>query len=219
MNVPIPMTSTAFYSVDKTPQIKSALASIAKRYMNAIRLAEQLTKVPGAIILAVIFAESAGDKKIVSSAGAIGLMQLKTQTAHDTLVQENNFKRLSAAEKNILKKQLGKRLDAIFAQKYLGQKLKVNNYTANVVTKEDLLNPEFNILVGSIYLGLLIDQHEEKGTLRLDKVILRYNQGYFYKPKGNTVTETLKSAKKRSEEAYTYVLKVVGKNGILEAQV
>jgi soluble lytic murein transglycosylase-like protein len=219
MNVPIPMTTTAFYSVDKTPQIKSALASIAKRYMNAIRLAEQLTKVPGAIILAVIFAESAGDEKIVSSAGAIGLMQLKTQTAHDTLVQENNFKRLSAAEKNILKKQLGKRLDAILIQKYLGQKLKVNNYKANVITKEDLLNPAFNILVGSTYLGLLIDQHEEKGTLRLDKVILRYNQGYFYKPKGNTVTETLKSAKQRSEEAYTYVLKVVGKNGLLEAQV
>ncbi len=219
MNVPIPMTTTAFYSVDKTPQIKSALASIAKRYMNAIRLAEQLTKVPGAIILAVIFAESAGDEKIVSSAGAIGLMQLKTQTAHDTLVQENNFKRLSAAEKNILKRQLGKRLDAILAQKYLGQKLKVNNYCANVVIKEDLLNPAFNILVGSIYLGLLIDQHEEKGTLRLDKVILRYNQGYFYKPKGNTITETLKNAKQRSEEAYTYVLKVVGKNGLLEAQV
>jgi soluble lytic murein transglycosylase-like protein len=219
MNVPIPMTTTAFYSVDKTPQIKSALASIAKRYMNAIRLAEQLTKVPGAIILAVIFAESAGDEKIVSSAGAIGLMQLKTQTAHDTLVQENNFKRLSTAEKNILKKQLGKRLDAILAQKYLGQKLKVNNYSANVITKGDLLNPAFNILVGSIYLGLLIDQHEEKGTLRLDKVILRYNQGYFYKPKGNTITETLKSAKQRSEEAYAYVLKVVGKNGLLEAQV
>lgn len=219
MNVPIPMTSTAFYSLEKTPQIKSALASIAKRYLNAIRLAEQLTKVPGAIILAVIFAESAGDEKIVSSAGAIGLMQLKTQTAHDTLVQENNFKRLSAAEKNILKRQLGQRLDAILAQKYLGQKLKVNNYSANVVTKEDLLNPTFNILVGSIYLGLLIDQHEEKGTLRLDKVILRYNQGYFYKPKGNTISETLKSAKQRSEEAYAYVLKVVGKNGLLEAQV
>jgi soluble lytic murein transglycosylase-like protein len=205
--------------LDKTPQIKSALAKIAKKYMNVILQAEQLTKVPGAIILAVIFAESAGDENVISSAGAVGLMQLKPQTAHDTLVQENNFKRLSAAEKNILKKQLGKRLDAILAQKYLGQKLKINNYSANVVIKEDLLNPAFNILVGSIYLGLLIDQHEEKGTLRLDKVILRYNQGYFYKPKGNTVTETLKSAKQRSEEAYTYVLKVVGKNGLLEAQV
>jgi soluble lytic murein transglycosylase-like protein len=56
------MTSTAFYTLDKTPQIKSALAKIAKKYMNVILQAEQLTKVPGAIILAVIFAESAGDK-------------------------------------------------------------------------------------------------------------------------------------------------------------
>jgi len=219
MNVAIPMISTPFYAKEKTPQLKSALASIAKRYYNSIRLAESLTKVPGAIILSIIFAESAGDEKVISSAGAVGLMQLKPQTAHDTLVQENNFKRLSTAEKNILKKQLGARLDSILAQQYLGQKLKSNKYSGNVITKADLLNPEFNILVGSIYLGLLIDQHEEKGTLRLDKVVLRYNQGYFYKPKGNNIKETLISAKKRSEEAYAYILKVVGKNGLLEAQV
>ncbi len=219
MNVPIPMTNAAFYSMDKTPLLKSAQAKIARKYRKEIQQAEHLTKVPGAIILAVIFAESAGDEKIVSKAGAIGLMQLKTQTAHDTLVQENNFKRLSASEKDILKKQLGKRLEAILTQQYLGQKLKVNNYSANVITKEDLLNPAFNILVGSIYLGLLIDQHEEKGTLRLDKVILRYNQGYFYKPKGNTIAQTLSIAKQRSGEAYEYVLKVVGKNGLLESQV
>lgn len=219
MNVSIPMISTPFYAKEKTPQLKSALAKIAKRYYNSIRLAEQLTKVPGAIILSIIFAESAGDEKVISSVGAVGLMQLKPQTAHDTLVQENNLKRLSQSEKNILRKYLGKRLDAILQQKFLGQKLKVNNYTANVITKDDLLNPELNILVGSIYLGLLIDQHDEKGTLRLDKVILRYNQGYFYKPKGNTITETLMNAKKRSNEAYSYVLKVVGKNGLLEVQV
>jgi len=219
MNIAIPMISTPFYAKEKTPQLKSALADIAKRFYKSIRLVEQLTKVPGAIILSIIFAESAGNESVISSAGAVGLMQLKPQTAHDTLVQENNFKRLSTAEKNILKKQLGVRLDAILAQQYLGQKLKSNNYSGNVITKTDLLNPEFNILVGSIYLGLLIDQHEEKGMLRLDKVVLRYNQGYFYKPKGNTVKETLVSAKKRSEEAYAYVLKVVGKNGLLEAQV
>ena len=219
MNVAIPMISTPFYAKEKTPQLKSALAGIAKRYYNSIRLAEHLTKVPGAIILSIIFAESAGDENVISSAGAVGLMQLKPQTAHDTLVQENNFKRLSTSEINILKNHLGARLDSILAQRYLGQKLKSNNYSGNVITKTDLLNPEFNILVGSIYLGLLIDQHEEKGTLRLDKVVLRYNQGYFYKPKGNTIKETLVSAKKRSEEAYAYVLKVVGKNGLLEAQV
>lgn len=219
MNVSIPMINTSFYTKEKTPHIKSSLAGIAKRFYHSIRLAEQLTKVPGAIILSIIFAESAGDENVISSAGAVGLMQLKPQTAHDTLVQENNFKRLSVAEKNIIKKHLGARLDSILSQKYLGQKLKSNNYSGNVITKADLLNPEFNILVGSIYLGLLIDQHEEKGALRLDKVILRYNQGYFYKPKGETVKETLVNAKKRSEEAYSYVLKVVGKNGLLEAQV
>ena len=219
MNVSIPMISTPFYTKEKTPQIKSSLAKIARRYFGAIRLAEQLTNVPGAIILSIIFAESAGDEKAISSSGAVGLMQLKTQTAHDTLVQENNFKRLSPAEKNILRKQLGERLDAILMQEYLGQKLKANNYKANVITTSDLLNPAFNILVGSIYLGLLIDQHEEKGTLRLDKVVLRYNQGYFYKPKGNNINETLLNAKLRSKEAYEYVLKVVGKNGLLEAQV
>ena len=219
MNVPIPMTNAAFYSMDKTPLLKSAQAKIARKYRKEIQQAEHLTKVPGAIILSIIFAESAGDENIVSTAGAVGLMQLKLQTAHDTLVQENNLKRLSTTEKTILKKHLGSRLASILSQKYLGQKLQSNNYTGNVITKSDLLIPEFNILVGSIYLGLLIDQHEEKGILRLDKVILRYNQGYFYEPKGNNINETLSSVKIRSKEAYDYVLKVVGKNGLLEVQV
>jgi hypothetical protein len=61
MNVPIPMTNAAFYSMDKTPLLKSAQAKIARKYRIEIQQAEHLTKVPGAIILAVIFAESAGD--------------------------------------------------------------------------------------------------------------------------------------------------------------
>ena len=152
MNVAIPMISTPFYAKEKTPQLKIALAGIAKRYYTSIRLAESLTKVPGAIILSIIFAESAGDENVISSAGAVGLMQLKPQTAHDTLVQENNFKRLSTAEKNILKKQLGVRLDSILAQQYLGQKLKSNNYQSLGAE----LTADFHLLrfVAPIEMGL-----------------------------------------------------------------
>lgn len=217
LNLPIPMTSIAHYKNADVPLLQRTLKSIASLYYNEISLTEKLTNVPSAIILSVIQTESMGNSNIISRSGAVGLMQLKPQSAHDAIFLEYKGKRLTEAEKSELRKYIGSRLDAIFKQKYLSHKIAENNFKGNVITAADLKNPQFNILVGSIYLGLLIDQHSENGLLRMDKVILRYNQGYFYKPIGKTIQETLIAAKKKSSEAYAYILKVVGKNGLLDA--
>ena len=85
LSVPIPMTPRVFYSNIALPQNKAKLAQIAKKYYKEIKQAETLTNVPGALILSIIFTESAGNSSIVSYVGAAGLMQLKPQTANDVI--------------------------------------------------------------------------------------------------------------------------------------
>lgn len=218
LEVPIPLTPRVFYSNVALPQNKAKLDQIGKKYYKEIKQAEDLTKVPGALILSVIFTESAGNPNALSYVGAAGLMQLKPQAANDTIFLENKQGRLTAAELAILKKYLGNRVNGPLKQKYLSHKIKENNFTGNVVTRADMMNPEFNILVGAMLLGILIDQHQEAGALRLDKVLLRYGLGYFFKPGEGNVEQVLDRVKTKSTEAYSYILKVAGKNGLLETQ-
>lgn len=214
----VPLTNESFYTQESVKLNKAALQNIRKTYKSYIEGAAYLTNVPAEIITGVIFIESAGNKNVLSSAGAVGLMQLKPLTANDTIWIENSKKRLSNMEKTVIRKFIGNRLDAILSMKYLNHKLKINGYTGNVITKNDLLQPYFNILVGAIYLGLLIDQSTAKDNLRIENVMLRYNQGYFFNPKGNNFTETLANVKSRTE-AYNYLLKMLGKNGIMETVI
>ena len=206
LEVPIPMTPRVFYSNAALPQNKAKLDQIGKKYYKEIKQAEELTKVPGALILSVIFTESAGNPSVVSYVGAAGLMQLKPQAANDTIFLENKQGRLTAGELAVLKKYLGNRINGPLKQKYLSHKIKENNYTGNVVTRADMLNPEFNILCGAMLLGILIDQHQEAGLLRLDKVLLRYGMGYFYKPGEGTIEQVLDRVKPKSSEGYAYIV-------------
>jgi soluble lytic murein transglycosylase-like protein len=218
LSVQIPMTNRIFYSNSALAQNKAKLAEIGKKYFREIKQAETLTNVPGALILSVIFTESAGNPSVVSYVGAAGLMQVMPQTANDVIYLENKAGRLTPGEMVILKKYLGTRINGPLKQKYLSHKIKENNFSGNAVVKADMLKPEFNILIGAMYLGLLIDQHREAEGLRLDKALLRYAQGYFFKPAAGNVEKVLDHVKGKSTEAYSYVLKVLGKNGLLETQ-
>lgn len=214
--VGLPMTQRAYYSTTLRTQNKAKMDAIANKYRSELDQAQRLTNVPRTLALSVIFAESAGQASVISSAGAVGLMQLKPQTANDVIYLEYRAGRLSASEMNLLRQKLGNKLDGPLKQKYLAHRIKENNFTGNALTRADLLDPGLNILLGCMYLGILMDQHQEGGTLRMDKVILRYNQGYFFKIPAGDVERTLDYAKVKSKEAYAYALKMIGKNGLLE---
>jgi soluble lytic murein transglycosylase-like protein len=95
----------------------------------------------------------------------------------------------------------------------MGQKLKCNNSLGYVFTKADLLKPELNLLVGAIYLGILLDEHVENNTIRLDKIVLRYNKGFFTKfPKGATKEMVYNAANSISQN---YIKKLAGINSVL----
>ena len=207
-----------FYPDSAVSQIRKKIAEIYDAYKGDIDLAVKLANIPKSLILSIIFTESRGIKSLVSTAGAVGLMQMKPQAANDAIFLENKYGRLSTIEKEYLRELIGdKRLVAILKQKYLGHKIKENDYTGNVITQTDLTNSRFNILAGTLLLGLLIDQHTKNGIVRLDKAIIRYGQGYFFKPIGDTIEETLESIKGR-KEVYNAVLKILGKNGLIKIQ-
>ena len=210
------MTQRAFYAGTAIAANKAKMASIGKKYARELEQASTLTNVPLPLLLAVTFTESAGQPQIVSSAGAVGLMQLKPQTANDVIFLENQAGRLSAAETAILKKHLGARLNGPLKQKYLSHKIRENNFSGNALTRTDLQTPELNLLLGAMLLGILIDQHREGNALRLDKALVRYNRGYFFKLPSTDVEKTLDFVKGKSGEAYAYALKVIGRNGLLE---
>ena len=213
LNINIPAIATAFYPANAVAQIKSKLATIKSKYGDIITNVSSLTNVPEQIIYSFIFIESAGQPSIVSYAGAVGLMQVTPATATNVIYHEKKNNRLLAGEEAILRKHLGTRLDCIFKFKYDNHPLACNNNTGNVVTKEDLQKAEFNVLVGALAIGQLIDLHTEGGKVRLDKIVIRYNRGMYYKPKGDTIEETIASVPK---ETKNYVYKLMGKNSLLE---
>ena len=210
LNTTIPATSQSFYPDNQTAQIKGKMDTIMIAYGNIINNISAITFVPADIIRSVIFIESAGNSKAYNSgSGATGLMQVTPTSATDTVVQEIQRGRLTDPEKQILKKHLGDgRFNTLMKYKLLGQ--------PQIITKEDLLDPELNILIGCLALNLLVNEHTEGGKVRLDKVIVRYNNGYFFpksKLKGTT-DELLASS--LPTETKNYITKLVGTNGTLD---
>jgi hypothetical protein len=215
MKVTLPVFDQAFYQPSDAKSHLSTASTVRSRFSSEIAFAAALTKTPEKMILAIIIAESTGKPEVVSKSGAVGLMQVKPQTANDAIFLEFQKKRLSLDEMKYVAEKLGNRLQGITKMKYLSHKLAENNQTGNVVTKQDLLDPGFNIFCGSLLIGLLLDQETSKLGIRVEKSLFRYNQGYFSKPIGNTPFETLTWARGKSQEGYNYIIKIAGKNGIL----
>jgi soluble lytic murein transglycosylase-like protein len=211
-NIQLPFINKAFYLAKDIDNNSKVLAQIKADYGGLITSISTITKVPEKLIYAMIFIESQGKANVVSGR-AIGLMQIDYSSAGDIIFFEYNQKRLGDAEKALLSKYLGTRLDCILSMQYMGQKLKCNNNLGYIFTKADLLKPELNILVGAIYLGILLDEHVENNIVRLDKIVLRYNKGFFTKfPVGASKEVIYNSANAISQN---YIKKLAGLNSVL----
>ena len=211
-NIQLPFINKAFYLAKDIDNNSKVLAQIKADYGGLITSISAMTKVPEKLIYAMIFIESQGKSNAVSGR-AIGLMQIDYSSAGDIIFFEFKQKRLGDAEKALLRKYLGSRLDCIISMQYMGQKLKCNSNLGYAFTKADLLKPELNILVGAIYLGILLDEHVENNIVRLDKIVLRYNKGFFTKfPVGASKDVIYNSANTISQN---YIKKLAGLNSVL----
>lgn len=214
--IPFTRQSFADWSLShKSDANKAALDAIYARYKMEINQASKLTNVPTQIITSIIFIESGGDAN-ASNGGTFGLMQILPDAMVDVLVMVNKKGNLTQVEKDALRNTLGNRLDAVLKMKYPGDApMSKGKYSPPLITKDDLMKSPFNILCGSIYLGLLIGEETTNGTTRLDRVVARYNLGYYSKlPKLST--EALLADKTIRDTTKNYILKFVGKNGTLD---
>lgn len=228
MIIKVPAISKKFYEDNEIPLIKQKLAEIKVNYGRYVERIAAITNIPANIIYSFIFIESRGDENAVSFICKsnkpyecpVGLMQITPETATGTIFFENKQGRLTPAEKAVLEKYISKeKLNCIYSMQFFGHPvkcskimLKSGNKVGQIIEKKDLFNPELNILIGAMLIGQLIDQHTEDGKPRMDKVIVRYNAGYFYKPKGANIQQTIASV---PAESRNYVYKLLGENGVL----
>ncbi|MEI7962049.1 MAG: transglycosylase SLT domain-containing protein [archaeon] len=225
--IDIPSLPESFYdTTTKVAQVKMTLATIELKYGAYINNIAAITNVKPELIKSFIFVESNGDPNIMGGI-SVGLMQVNPTTAQDVIKMEIKKGRLNAQEKAIILKYLPN-----------------INWANPVVTTADLKKPEFNILMGTLYMGILIDEEtvtekvviapatsifggelktEEVSVMvkkiRLDHVIVRYNQGYYKyivgtKPAGNTSTVCTKVG-----ITFSYIKKILGTGGTLSLLV
>lgn len=213
----IPEVNKSFYDTVQASANEAVIKNVIRaKFGIYIKNVANLVNLPKELIEAFIFIESAGNPN-ASTKYATGLMQVGTASASDSLVTEKGSGRMSLQEEAILKKYLGSRFSLL-----QNVKAKQTSIGKTFITKEDLLKPEFNILVGSILLKQLVDEFTENGKVRMDKVITIYNGGRYsstakkvIKYKGST-NDLLAELPK---ETSAYIVKLLGTNGILDTIV
>jgi soluble lytic murein transglycosylase-like protein len=216
--IKIPAINESFYDAVSAKanhdKIKNEIRPKFGAYINRI---SSISNVPVPIIESFIFIESGGNPN-AQSPYATGLMQVSTATASDALVTEKGAGRLKDEEAAILKKYLGSRYSIIDGVKK-GQK----SLGKTFITNDDLFNPEFNILVGTILLKQLIDEFTQAdGRIRMDKVVTIYNGGRYGKTAKKIIafvgsTESL--VKEVPTETANYIKKLLGQKGLLDTMV
>lgn len=213
-------TDLAFYQKKESAEFRAIRSDLMARYGREMRQAATLANVPLTVLQGIILIENATlNPSFVNPFGFVGLGQINTDTASDVIIREKKKKRLSNAEIDVLRKQLGKRLDVLFLAdvdpKKAGNQPIDLGYS--IVNNTDLKNPEFNLMVSAMYVSQLIDEELEataNGELvRLDRVIVRYNQGYYYKI-NRVKTDTLIA--QLPKQPKDYIKKMVGANGMME---
>lgn len=217
-------TSLAHYTPRESAALAAKRAELRNSFGKHIDQAAVLCNVPAFVIEAVILIENGQtlNPNLVNSSGAVGLMQIKASdgTATDVLIREIKKGELTGTERNVLRR-LGvdvSRLSGLAPK--LNKQGKAQKWYSSaeglLVTTDQLKNPELNILMGTIYLSQLITEYTElSGLVRMDKVIVKYNQGINYKAP-LTAYNTDAFIKQIKSEPRAYVLKMAGQYGMLE---
>lgn len=205
--------------------LANALKKAWANYGKFFKQASETSKLPIPILMSWAFVESSFQPK--ANAGVsmgstylstAGLMQWDRRKGYADAVLTREFKmgRLSEVEKEILKRKgLKWTTSGVFSP----------------ITESQQLDPELNILVGSIYLGQYADSitgagqlppfATENGVLRIDRIVPLYNTGENSTDSNNakakkfaTAVETANNAKKIVTR--DYITKILGTGGTMD---
>lgn len=187
-------------------EVPATIQQIKNKFGAIISNISKITNLDEYIIYGFAFVESRGNENAVSGK-SIGIMQINPSTANTAIIRENLNKGLTEDEKTILRKYLGIRLDALLKKKFTW------DLPANGVTKDDLFEPELNILIASMYINQLIFKTKEGNNIRFDKVIWKYNKGEFsIIPIGN-IDKVYAGAGTTTGK---YIRSLIGQKGVLD---
>lgn len=215
--IKIPATQKSFYTPNQAEQNLSKINNVIKpKFGSIISYISKITNVPENLIYAFCFIESGGNPS-ASTPYATGLLQVGGATASDAIIFEKSSGRLNKEEDALLKKYLGSRYSLL-------NNLKPNqkSIAKTFITKQDLLDPTFNLLCGTLILGQLLDEFSQNGVPRLDKIVVIYNRGRYDKvskeiaKSSKGIDELINSIPKGTGE---YVTKLTGVNGLLDSLV
>lgn len=206
MNLKITLPGLTSVLFENANEVQAVIQMINLKYGELIKQISNITNLDEYLIKGFAFVESRGDEKAVSGK-SIGIMQINPDTANTAIIRENLNKGLTDPEKAILRKYLGSRLDNLLKKKFTW------DLPADGVNKNDLFNPELNILIASMYIKQLIFKTKEGNVIRLDKVIWKYNRGEFANiPSGNINKVYAASGSTTGK----YIRSLLGKNGVLD---
>jgi soluble lytic murein transglycosylase-like protein len=195
--------------------IKDVISKGWAKYGKYFKQASETSNIPVEILTAFAAVES--NITPAQNGATAGIMQWNRLEGYANKVLSNEFKlgRMSEKEKEILKRK-GVKWDA--------------NGNFQPITASQQLDPELNILIGSIYIGQYADSlfkgKKEFGNwgmsddkIHMDRIIVHYNTGG-----GNKDGELARSGKYSSDQlaglvnstTSAYIKKFLGVNGAMD---
>ncbi|MFZ4398885.1 MAG: transglycosylase SLT domain-containing protein [Bacteroidales bacterium] len=203
LEISLPSIPNLFENFNEVPLV---INQVKNKFGSLISNISVITNLDEYIIYGFIFVESKGNENAISGK-SIGLMQINSDTANTAIIRENLNKGLTEAEQLILSNYLGDRLNPLLKSKFTWQ------LPANGVNKTDLLNPELNILIASMYINQLIFKTKEGNNIRMDKVIWLYNKGEYSKLPSGGIDKVYAASGNITGK---YIRSLLGKNGVLD---
>ena len=208
-DLPSSIKDSSFFESRQIPYMLNSLSKIDSLYGSRILLYSNMACIPPEITKSFIFIESKGDSMAVSPELCTGVLQILASSATDIIILAKREGCLHPEQIQELSRILGEvRTDKILSFKLLGNK---------AIKRKELYNVDLNLLLGTMYLSVLINRVKCTGkSIRWDKVAVGYNSGYFAYNSGRDLKGNVKSVVKSvNRESSNYVLKLLGKNGIL----
>ena len=145
----------------------------------------------------------------VSAELCTGILQILASSSTDIIILAKREGCLYPEQIRELSRILGEtRAAKILSFKLLGNQ---------AIKRSELYDVNLNLLHGTMYLSVLINRIKVTGKpVRWDKVAVGYNSGYFAYNCGSDLKGNVKTVVKSvNRESSNYVLKLLGKNGIL----
>lgn len=141
---------------------KAKLAKLISKYGKFVSQASKRFAIPELFIYTVMAVENTdGISNNVSSGGFVGLMQIDTSSAADTLTTQKKRKLLTIN-------------DLQFFQNRFGQSVFSNE---NAVSNKDLFDSETNINIGTLHISEQIVDNKFDIVKDMHKIFFSYNRG------------------------------------------